>query len=306
MYAQRNANVIGVDLGGTNVRAGVVSSEGEIVARQRIATPNEDGMFGPPERLIDAIAECIAPLLAAYPECRAIGVGSGGQFNPATGNCLGTNTRDARFVGFPMAQRLRDRLGLRVFIDNDVKMAAYGEMRKGGGRAFADWLFVAVGTGVGGAVVLQGNLYHGRSGLAGHLGLFPDPQTGAHIESIAGGVPLGNAARERGIIEPDETTEDLFRRARRGELQAAECIRGAGECLGRVLAGLVHTLDPECIVAGGSVGIQPEYLAAINAALEATLMPAWRSVRAVPAQLGTDAGLIGAGLCALDEISRGG
>lgn len=306
MCAHQNGNVIGVDLGGTNVRAGVVSPQGEIGARQRIATPNEDGMFGPPERLIEAIAACVAPLLAASPDCKAIGVGSGGQFNPATGHCLGTNMRDPRFVGFPMAEHLRDRLGLKVFIDNDVKMAAFGEMRKGGGQAFTDWLFVAVGTGVGGAVVLDGKLFHGRSGLAGHLGLFPDPHSGAHIESIAGGVPLGNAAREKGIIGPDETTEDLFGRARRGDLRAAECIRGAGECLGRVLAGLVHTFDPECIVAGGSVGIQPEYLAAINAALEATLMPAWRSVRAVPAQLGTDAGLIGAGLCALDKIARGG
>ena len=305
MSAPQNAKVIGVDLGGTNVRAAVISASGAIIERRRAATPYESGVFGPPMRLVEAVASCVRPLIDAHPECKAVGVGSAGQFNPITGRCLGINTRDPQFVDFPMSELLADALNTEVCIDNDVKMAAYSELKLGAGRGRSNWLFVAVGTGIGGALILGGQLYHGMSGLAGHLGLFPDPQSGDHIESIAGGVPLCRGAQKQGIIAPHETTETLFEQARAGDTVAADFISAGASALGRVLAGLAHTLEPELILMGGSVGIQPEYLAAVAAALQSTVLPAWRPVRVAPAQLGTDAGLIGAGLCAIERFYAG-
>lgn len=303
MSASQNPDVIGVDLGGTNLRAAVIDRMGQIVARRVAATPYEDGAFGPPERLIEAIIECVRPLLTAYPHVKAVGVGSGGQFNPKTGHCLGINTGDPRFIGFPIGERLAAALNLPVCIDNDVKMAAFGELRLGAGRDFQDLLCVAVGTGIGGALILGGKLFHGHSGLAGHLGLFPDAQSGIRIEAIAGGVPLGNIALARGILAVGETTERLFNLARSGNTDAAALIREAAASLGRVLAGLSYTVQPEAILIGGSVGLQPEYVQVIDEMLRLYMLPAWQTIRVIPMTLGTDAGMIGAGLCAREMFN---
>lgn len=303
MCAQRSVKALGIDLGGTNIRAAVVDASGTILARRRIATPDEAGALAPPAQLVAAMRDCAAPLLVEYPDCAALGVGSGGQFNTATGMMRGINTDDPRFVDYPIGAELHAALGLPVCIDNDVKMAAYAELKLGAGRGLQHLICVAVGTGIGGALIVNGDLFQGTSGLAGHLGQIPDAQSGTEIEALAGGVPLGRIAQAQGVLSTHETTEVLFAKARAGDAAAAQVIEHAGQALGRVLVGLAHALEPQRILLGGSVGIQPEYLTAINRALEAQLMPAWRSIRAVPMQLGTDAGQIGAGLRAIAELT---
>jgi glucokinase len=298
-----SAEAIGVDVGGTNIRAAVIRDDGTILARNHAPTPGAEGEFPDPEALAAAISACAAPLRAAHPQCKVVGIGSGGQLNPHTGHFRGINTGDPRYINYPFGERLTHLLGVPVCVDNDVKMAALAELRLGAGRGLTHVLCVAVGTGIGGALIVDGRLFHGRGGLAGHLGQFPDATTGVQIESLAGGVPLGRIARERKLIAEHETTQVLFQHARAGDLAASALIREAATALGRVLVGLTHALEPEAILMGGSLGVQPEYIEAINAALDACLMPAWRDVRARSMALGTDAGQIGAALCALERLT---
>jgi len=185
-----------------------------------------------------------------------------------------------------------------------MKAAAFAELKCGAGRGYRDIICAAVGTFIGGALILDGRLVHGSSGLAGHLGQVMDFKTGTYIEDVAGGVPLGRRAVEAGIIMPGATTQDLFQQARYGDGAAKQFIHEAGKSLGYALAGLAHFIQPEVILIGGSVGIQPEYLEAINGGLAEKLMLNWQSIRAIPMQLGTNAGQIGAGLRVFDELKN--
>ena len=301
MFAKHDKLAIGVDLGGTNIRSAVVTSAGEILVQEQIHTPAQDGRLAPPNILIEAICECVHPLLDNG-NIIGIGIGSGGQFNPHTGVMLGVHTDDQAFVNVPFAKLLATKLSYPVFVDNDVKAAAYAELKCGAGRGYQHVICVAVGTFIGGALVLDGQLVHGASGLAGHLGQILDFQSGQYIEEFAGGVPIGNRAIQHGLLKSTQTTAELFEIARDGNEDALHFIQDAGQALGIALAGLAHFIQPEVILVGGSVGIQPEYLDAMNRGLRDKLMSNWQSIEALPMQLGTNAGQIGAGLRVFDEI----
>lgn len=286
---------LGLDLGGTNIRAAIVTRSGQIIARQRLDTPYMDGHMALPAALVEAMDRCARPLLDAYPVA-GVGAGCGGQFDPHSGIMRGIHTGHPGFVDYPFGAALAERFGLPAWIDNDVKMAALGELLTGAGRDYRHWIGVAVGTGIGGALVLDGKLWHGAGGLAGHLGQTPDPASGQYIEAIAGGVPLGRRAVAAGLLPEGAPTRALFAQARAGDTAAGAFIAEAGRALGRVLAGLAHAIEPEAILLGGTVGLQAEMLAAVQAGLIETLMPNWQHIPLVPMALGPDAAQIGAGL----------
>lgn len=296
MSAHAGQYALGIDLGGTNIRAAIVERAGRIIARHSIPTPQlADGHLGLPDDLVRGVMDCAETLLAEYAVI-ACGMGCGGQFNAMTGVLRGINTGHPAFVDYPLAEKLQDALGLPITIDSDVKTAAYGELRAGAGRDYQHAICVAVGTGIGGALIVDGELFHGATGLAGHLGQIPAADDGTLIEDLAGGVFIGRIAVREGVLQPGATTRDLFDLARNGDDAARALIEQAGGQLGRVLAGLAHTLEPEAILIGGTVGIQPEYLRAIDAGLHAHLMANWRHIPVRAMTLGADAGQIGAGL----------
>lgn len=301
MYARHDKVTIGVDLGGTNIRAAIVTANGEILSQKHRATPAEEGRLAPPDTLIDAIYACVTPLINQE-KVLGVGIGSGGQFNPQTGVMLGVHTGHPEFINVPFAEKLEKRLSCPVFVDNDVKAAAYAELKCGAGQKYKNIICVAVGTFIGGALIIDGQLVNGTNGLAGHLGQLTDFNTGTYIEDIAGGVPMGKQALQEGILIQNQTTEDLFQIARAGNNKAQKFIQHVGETLGIALAGLAHFIQPDVILMGGSVGIQPEYLDAVNFGLARTLMANWQSIKAIPMQLGTNAAQIGAGLRVFDEI----
>lgn len=302
MSATHARVAIGVDLGGTNIRAAVVTEQGEILDQNRLRTPVDDGQLALPSVLVEAITECVEPLLEKH-DVIGLGMGCGGQFNPETGVMLGINTDHPAFVNVPLADMLRDRLSLPVYIDNDVKAAAYAELKIGAGSGYQHIICVAAGTFIGGALILDGKIVNGARGLAGHLGQMLDFQTGILIEDIAGGFPLGQRAIRAGLLNREQTTQDLFTMARAGHHEAQQFIAHAGRALGYALVGLAHFIQPEVILVGGTVGIQREYLDAINESLGERLMSNWQSIRAIPMQLGTEAGQIGAGLRVFDELN---
>lgn len=294
---------IGIDVGGTNIRAAVITPDGATLASRHAPTPhNAHGDFPAPHELTAAIVACAQPLFNDFP-ILGVGVGCGGQFDPREGTFKGINTQDPAYVGYPLAGKLAEAFCTPVYVDNDVKAAAYGEARHGAGAAYAHLLCVAVGTGIGGALILDGRLYHGASGLAGHVGQLTHPDTGEHIERVAGGVWMSRSAARAGILPMGGTTEQLFAQMRAGDPLAEAFITESALAFGRALAGLVHVLAPQALLVGGSVGIQPEYLAALNAGLSAARLPAWGDVRALPMQLGEAAGRIGAAMFVYDAHS---
>ena len=301
MFAKHDKVAIGVDLGGTNIRAAVVTPNGEILSQKHSATPAEEGRLAPPDILIDAICDCVTPFINQE-NIVGVGIGSGGQFNPQTGMMLGVHTGHPEFINVPFVTMLEKKLSCPVFVDNDVKAAAYAELKYGAGCDYQHIICVAIGTFIGGALIIDGQVVNGGNGLAGHLGQLTDFKTGTYIEDVAGGVPMGKHAIQQGILTQNQTTEDLFQMARAGNNNAQKFIQTTGETLGVALAGLAHFIQPEVILVGGSVGIQPEYLDAINSGLAKTLMANWQSIKAIPMQLGTNAAQIGAGIRVFDEI----
>jgi glucokinase len=301
MSKKHDKLAIGVDLGGTNIRASLVAPNGEILLQEQTLTPAKQGNLAPPSDLLNAIYACVHPLLSQK-NILGIGIGSGGQFNPQTGVMLGIHTGDTRFVNVPFASSLEDRFSLPVFVDNDVKAAAFAELKCGSGESYNHIICVAVGTFIGGALILNGQLQHGASGLAGHLGQLMDFKTGQYIENIAGGIAMSNQAIRNGILQPNETTKTIFTLARSGNIQAQAFIHKTGKSLGIALAGIAHFIQPDIFLIGGSVGIQAEYLAAINSGLDEGLMDNWKSTRAIAMRLGTNAAQIGAALRVFEEI----
>jgi predicted NBD/HSP70 family sugar kinase len=285
---------LGLDMGGTNIRAAVITRSGQIVARRRLPTPyDEDGALALPPVWVEVMAECAAPLLAEYDVIGA-GLACGGQFDPWTGRLRGTFIGDARYENHPVGEMLRERLGLPVVVDNDVKMAALGELMIGAGQGYRCLVCVAVGTYVGGGLILDGCLFHGSSGLAGHIGQLIDPQTGTYIQDVCGGAAMIQRAITRGILQPGEDGQALFEQARAGIKAAQAHIHETGVYLGRALAGLCHAIEPEVILMGGTVGLQPEFRVAVGAGLAGCLLPNWQHITVKPVALGADAGQIGA------------
>lgn len=311
MSARPGSFAIGVDVGGTNIRAALVDAEGVIRARQVDATPYSGDTLAPPTELVEQVAACVERLTATTGldlPVIGLGMGCGGRFDPQTGVLLGSTTWSADCDDFPMAKTLYERLQLPVFVDSDVKAAAYAELRVGAARAYRHVICVGVGTGIGGALIIDGALWHGSSGIAGHIGQIPAYDTGEFIEDVAGGTALSQSAIRGGVLQPGQTTKDLFAlvRSTHSHSQAAQTlIDRAGACLGRALAGLVHTLEPEAVLMGGGVGVQPEYIAAVNQGLETCLMRNWSHIYAQPMQHGADAGQIGAALRVFVELDQG-
>ena len=164
------ADTIGVDIGGTKVAAGVVTEDGKVLARRRRPTPGTD-----PAAIAKAIAEVVASLREDH-EVRAVGVGAAGYIDAERSRVL--MAPNLRWRNEPLRERLAERIGLPVVIENDANAAGWGEFRFGVGRQEPDLVMLTLGTGIGGALVLDGQLQRGRYGIAG--------RARAHVHSTRG------------------------------------------------------------------------------------------------------------------------
>lgn len=304
--------VVAVDLGGTNTRAAYYAhAEPPAQAQHKLPTPSEHG----PEAVLDRISQAIEAVLPSGTRPERIGVGAPGPLDPYRGIVLDAPNIPG-WVNMPLRARLSERFGCPVAIGNDANLAALGELRYGAGRGAMHLLYLTIGTGIGGGVIVDGHLLLGKRGLAaelGHMQAHTDiercgcGQIG-HLEAIASGPAIARAARRRlldgesSILSqlPDSpeavTANDIGRVALQGDALARSVLEDAGHAIGRHLASLVHAFDPEVIVLGGGVSlIGPLFLESVERALRLHVMhPAYLDgLRLVPAELGDEAGLIG-------------
>jgi glucokinase len=228
----------------------------------------------------------------------------------------------------PIAERMRDALGLPCQVDNDASMAAYGEFRFGAGRGYRHLLLVTVGTGLGGGIVSDGRLFRGANGFAseiGHIIVEPGgPLCGCGNRGCWEQVAAGRAIDRMGREEAREHAHSILRRLAGGDpdrvtgelvtqaaMQGDDAARGilaeVGRRLGQGIAGLVNVLDPQVVVVGGGAIVAGDLLLdpARAAFLDAVEGPEHRPrVPIVPAELGNDAGAVGAATLALEELGR--
>jgi glucokinase len=288
--------VIGVDLGGTKVLAAVISGDGAIEARLEVPTDASSQ-----DSVLLGVDEAVEALRAEEPDVAGLGLGIPSRIDQRTGVALGSVNIPLQNVA--VRDRMRERHGLPVAIDNDGNAAVIGEWQSGAAQGAREVVMLTLGTGVGGGLILDGKPYRGATGGGaelGHIVLELDgPPCGCggrgHLESFAAGPAADRDARE--LYGPN---------ARAGDTDALAAVTRIGRYLGAGIATFVNVFEPELIVIGGGFGdaCGDLLMGPARAVLaQDGLAPARDRVRIVNAQLGVDAGVIGAGMIALEALT---
>lgn len=320
--------VVGIDLGGTFTKVGVVDESAEVVSRTSRSTGADRGPEAVVEVLAEAAEEAVELAGAGWDAVRAVGLGAPGLIDCRAGVPLvSPNLR--LLEGVPLARRVGERLGrgVPVVLENDANAAAYGEYWAGVGRSAETLVLMTLGTGIGGGVVLDGKIWHGAHGFAGELGhaaIFADGTrcacgTRGCLEAYASAsamerrfVTTLRAGRASSLSEAAKegkpvTAQDIHQAAVEGDAAACEAIEETGRFLGIAATNYAHIFDPDLVVfAGGLIGAGDMLLDAARGEAELRMFPPVADkVRIVFAELGADAGLIGAAGWALKAASRG-
>jgi glucokinase len=306
---------LAIDIGGTKIATAVVGGDGALVCRMVTRTPVGQGAEAILSAAIALARQTYAEAWSSGLDVVAAGVGSAGHVDHRRGVITYASATLPGWSGLPLAERLEFSLGLPVVADNDVNAMAFGEHLLGAGRSFSDVLYLTVGTGIGGALIRDHQLWRGATWTAGELGhLLIDWDGGrrcncgatGHLEAYSAGPAIAGRYRElRGL---DEACDLLMvaELARGGDVMALDAIREGAQILGTALGGLLSVLDPQALIIGGGVAELGElWWQPLTAALRATPMPGPAGIELHPAALGVDAVLVGAGLLALKHNDQG-
>jgi len=295
--------VIGMDLGGTNLRVAGVGAGGDIVELYREQTLAREGPESVIERIVTAIGRLSASLTGSGGSVRGVVLGAPGIICSRAGTVVASPNLPG-WHDVPLRDRVAAAVGFPVLLENDANAAAYGEYWRGAGKGCASMVLLTLGTGVGGGLVLGGELWRGADGMAGEIGHITVEPGGRTcrcgnvgcLETYASATAIVDSYRELSGVEEVVSAEEVHRRAHEGDANARQSYREAGRSLGQALAALVNLLNPECIVIGG--GVLPAWDLFMPAAEQemrrrAFAAPASR-VRIAPAALGDLAGVTGA------------
>ncbi|MBD2099326.1 ROK family protein [Leptolyngbya sp. FACHB-261] len=291
---------IGIDLGGTNLKLGLYSETGSCLGKLMVPTPQPAS----PEAVTSAMVAAIEQL---DPDRQAtvLGVGTPGPTD-VSGRVALVAINLAGWQDVTLADWLEARTGRRVVLANDANCAGLGEAWLGAGREFQDLIVLTLGTGVGGAIILNGQLFSGHRGAAGELGLialYPQghPCNSGNQGSLEQYCSIG-AIRRRTGSDP----KDLSVLARQGDATALAHWQAIGSDLGIGLSSLIYVLTPQAVLLGGGVSAGFEFFqAAMQAEIERRVLPSSRTGLVIrPAALGNEAGTIGAARLAFQHLVR--
>ncbi len=314
---------VGVDLGGTKVLVGVVGEDRKVLYedQERSAGQGQD-------ELLETLEREVREALEARPNVAAVGLGIPCTIDRERGVAITAVNLPIRNV--PIRDRMRDRLGLPVFIDNDANVAALAEHRFGAAKGTSDAVMLTIGTGIGGGVIIDGELYRGSTGAAsepGHMVIDFDgppcqgncPNNGC-LETFASGTALAREGRaaaegnpesalgrvlaEGGVIDGKAVTDA----ANDGDPVAVAVVEEAGRRLGAGLSGLANIFEPEVIVLGGGVAkvIGDLMVAPAREELRTRALPPMNETPVRMAELGPEAGMVGAAEMARLELEKEG
>lgn len=319
-----NQLALGVDLGGTKIAYALLSQDGRVVNRIVEPTRAEEGYKAVIARMAAQIRQIVD-----QPDYKVVGIGIGAAGRTDSRQGIVLLASNLKWQDVPLRQMLVYSLGSEwqnlIWVDKDTNAAVLGEMYFGAGKGSNHLLYVTVGTGIGGGMVLEGNLYHGVSEGAsdiGHLVLQSDgPLCGCGkrgcLEALASGPAIAHAAIKAlqegkqsslGLLPTEQiTAQAVVEAARQGDRLALNCLENAGKWLGIVLAYYIDINNPERIIVGGGVGQAGDLLLdSVRRTIASWAIP--RNVEAVqvlPAGLITDSGVIGAATLVWHHLQKG-
>ncbi len=292
--------VIGIDLGGTAIKLGRFLADGTCQKSITIPTPQPSV----PEAVIEAIARAVNQLNADK-ECVAIGIGTPGPTD-AEGRIAKILVNFTGWRDIPLAELLEAKTGLPTIVANDANCAGLGEAWLGAGRKFHHFILLTLGTGVGGAIIIDQKLFTGHYGAAGELGFVTLNSDGPPCNSGNQGsleqYVSATAIRRRTGKEPSE----LGKLARSGDEKALKFWQEYGKDLGVGLASLIYVLTPQAIAIGGGVSASAEFFfPATLAEIERRVLKSSRiDLQLLKAELGNQAGMVGAAKLALQMLQK--
>ena len=288
----------GVDIGGTTVKLGLVSREGDLLEKREFPTPRDlDAAF-------DDIASNIRQVMDSFPDAMCIGVGVGVP-GPVLDQSLVRGCVNLGWGDTNVAQELGRRVNMPVKVENDANLATLGEQWQGGGKGCRNVVMLTVGTGIGGGVICNGRIVAGATGGGGEVGHLPMSfrpdwkcSCGKYgcLEVTASATGIIRAAREFSPFREMETVtaKDVYDAAAAGDENARRVVTEAGSALGTAAAILGCVVNPEMVLLGGGVSAAGRALLdPVETAFQKNVFPPCGNVRFALAQLGNNAGIFG-------------
>lgn len=302
---------VGVDVGGTNIKFGLLNAQGKIIARKRLAT---EAFVRNKEKLIKAMVEAIQELWIdqdiTTKNIEGVGFGFPGLINYKEG-VVNSLTNIFGWKNVPIKKILEKELKVPVFIDNDVNVVGLGEWKYGVGQGVENLIYITLGTGVGGALILNNALYRGEGSVAGEIGHMPLNERGEDcncggfgcFERSVGNIYIVEKARKL-FRNKALQLEDVFDLANQGNTRAIEFWDDMATHIGNALVGVVNLLNPRLIVLGGGVSNNYKFLhKTITKIIQQRSMAVQKKmVKIARAKLGDDAGIIGAHVLIKESI----
>jgi len=319
--------VLGIDLGGTKILTAVVNAQGKMLSRERNVTPAAGGAPAIIQAMLESAERALEQAGIQKSALQAIGIGVAGISNPDTG-ILFTSPNLPGIRDFHIRDAITAGLGTTTFVINDANAAALGEYHFGAGRGARHFLYITVSTGIGGGIIVDGEIYSGATGIAGEVGHMTIDDNGppCHCgnrgcwETLASGTAIAREARRRiregagtSITDYVEgnvdkvTARQIHAAAEQGDRLAQELIGETGYYLGVGLANLINIFNPELIIIGGGLSNIGDMLLgpAIKTAGERSFQKAFEAVRFVTAELGGNSGVLGAAAHAMRKLGKG-
>jgi glucokinase len=324
MSKSSDIKTLGIDIGGTKILTAVVNAEGKILSRDRGVTPAEEGHEAMVKSVLESVSRALGQARLTAADLLAVGLGAPGLSNPETG-ILFTSPHLPGWKDVPLRDIMERELGRKVFLINDANAAALGELYFGAAWGARNLIYVTVGTGIGGGIIIDGRLYTGSAGMAGEIGhmVVDDEGPLCHCgnrgcwEALVSGTALAREARRK--IEEGAATsilecaggdidrvnaEVIHKAAQASDSLAKELIARAAYYLGVGLSSLINIFNPEVVVIGGGLSDIGDML--LKPAFEEAGRRAYKqvcqSVRFARAELGRDSGVLGAAAFALRKM----
>ncbi len=297
---KEEALVIGLDIGGSKTLAGLVSRDGESKRTMQVATaPSPQAIFSAAQSLCESlIAAADAPVLG-------IGIGSAGIIDTEEGSVIFANENLPGWTGSRLTD-LAIGAGLPITVENDVRALAYGEAIMGAGADYDSLLCVTVGTGIGGALILDGAVWHGVDYSAGEIGYLVVDWDGDEpliLDQYASGPAIERAYQAAGEREERLPLTEISQLAAAGDVTATEVIKVKARQLGVILAGYIASINPAALIVGGGVPqIGALWWDAFEAAFRENLPPPVAATPLLPATLGLNAVMLGAAMLAWKAV----
>lgn len=310
--APSQQNFIGIDLSDPTLRAAIVSTDGEVI--ERLEAPLDS------ENVVVQVAQMVSSLSDRAANVTTVGVAIPGLVNRFTDRVL-ASTELPTTVRESLHSELMKATGMRFELENDANAAAYGEYKVGAGRGSRDLFYMSIGKGIGGAIIFDGKLWAGASGLAGEVGHITIDTEGIEcvcgntgcLETVASAPNIVRRALERLdrdstsslsrlAINKEFTADDIAHEARNDDDFALMMIERTGKYIGTGVASVINLLNIECIVLGGGVMDAGELILnpIIQEAKRRAFQPCFDATKIVAATLGADASAVGAALLARD------